>query len=235
MLLYARLTGRRPEPIVHAQFGPRVDASDARMESDDVLQATRLDEDALIDVTARALAGGQVVAWAQGAMEYGPRALGNRSFLADPRSDAIRDVINEKIKKRELFRPFAPSVKAESASDYFELRQSSPFMTIVVPVRPDKRAVIPAVTHVDGTARPQTVDRAVNPRYWKLLDRLGNGSTMLLNTSFNIQEPIVCSAADASAFERSGSCARARGPVDYPRGSTAPTSARGRSASSLKI
>ena len=213
MLLYARLTGRRPDPIVHAQFGPRIHGG-GELDSDRELQVTQLAEDALIDVTARALAGGQVVAWAQGAMEYGPRALGNRSFLADPRSDAIRDVINEKIKKRELFRPFAPSVKAESATDYFELNQPSPFMTIVVPVRSDKRAVIPAVTHVDGTARPQTVSRDVNPLYWKLLDRFEQltGVPVLLNTSFNIQEPIVCSAAEAVAtFKRSGVDALALG------------------------
>ncbi len=207
MLLHAQLTGKRPEPLVHAQFGPPIGDAGFESRSDDVLQATRLDEDVLIDMAARALADGQVIAWAQGPMEYGPRALGNRSFLADPRSDGIRDVINEKIKKRELVRPFAPSVKAESASEYFELRQPSPFMTIVVPVRPDKREVIPAVTHVDGTARPQTVARDVNPRYWKLLDRFEQltGVPVLLNTSFNIQEPIVCSAADARAtFERSG-------------------------------
>jgi carbamoyltransferase len=207
MLLYAQLTGLRPKPMVHAQFGPAIAEEPTAARSDAALQTTRLDEDALIDTAARALANGDVIAWAQGPMEFGPRALGNRSFLADPRSDGIRDVLNEKIKKRELFRPFAPSVKAESASQYFELQQPSPFMTIVVPVRADKRAVIPAVTHVDGTARPQTVDREVNQRYWKLLDRFEQltGVPVLLNTSFNIQEPIVCSEADARAtFERSG-------------------------------
>ena len=214
MLLYTGLTGRRPDPILHAQFGPDAIASGAELQADSALQVTRLDEDALIDVAARSLAGGEVVAWAQGPMEYGPRALGNRSFLADPRSDGIRDVINEKIKKRELFRPFAPSVKAECASEYFELSQPSPFMTIVVPVRSEKRPVIPAVTHIDGTARPQTVDRAVNSRYWKLLDRFEQltGVPVLLNTSFNIQEPIVCSAAEARAtFKQSGVDALALG------------------------
>jgi carbamoyltransferase len=143
----------------------------------------------------------------QGRMEYGARALGNRSFLADPRSDSVRQAMNEKIKKRELFRPFAPSVKAESAADYFELGQESPFMTIVVPVRPEKRHAIPAVTHVDGTARPQTVSRAVNPKYWRLLDEFEQrtGVPVLLNTSFNIQEPIVCTPADAlKTFADSG-------------------------------
>jgi carbamoyltransferase len=149
-------------------------------------------------------------------MEYGPRALGNRSFLADARTDAVRDTLNEKIKKRELFRPFAPSVKAEKAAEYFEIGQASPFMTIIVPVREEKRSVIPAVTHVDGTARPQTVDRAVNPRYWGLLDRFESrtGVPLLLNTSFNIQEPIVCTPKEAlNTFSSSGVDALALG--DY--------------------
>jgi carbamoyltransferase len=147
-------------------------------------------------------------------MEFGPRALGNRSFLADARHDSVRDTLNEKIKKRELFRPFAPSIKAEKASEYFEIQQPSPFMTIIVPVREDKRSVIPAVTHVDGTARPQTVDRAVNPRYWGLLDRFEalTGVPLLLNTSFNIQEPIVCTPKEAlTTFSASGVDALALG------------------------
>jgi carbamoyltransferase len=209
MLLYTQLTGRRPEPVAHAQFGPaygtaEVEAALARRSD---VGAERLDEDEIASRAAAALAKGAVLAWMQGPMEYGPRALGNRSFLADPRSDSIRDTINEKIKKRELFRPFAPSVKAEKASAYFRISQPSPFMTIIVPVREDKREVIPAVTHVDGTARPQTVERAVNPRYWKLLDRFEalTGVPVLLNTSFNIQEPIVCTPDDALAtFAGSG-------------------------------
>jgi carbamoyltransferase len=115
-----------------------------------------------------------------------------------------------------LFRPFAPSVKAEKASEYFDIRQPSPFMTIIVPVHPEKRNVIPAVVHVDGTARPQTVDRSVNPRYWKLLDRFEDltGVPIILNTSFNIQEPIVCTPREALAtFVRSGVDALALG--DY--------------------
>jgi len=149
--------------------------------------------------TAQVLADGGVIAWFQGSMEYGPRALGNRSFLADPRSDGIRDVINAKIKKRELFRPFAPSVKVEKANEYFEINQPAPFMTIVVPVREKAREKIPAVTHVNGTARPQTVSRETNTRYWKLLDKFETltGVAVLLNTSFNIQEPIVCTPAEA--------------------------------------
>lgn len=140
-------------------------------------------------------------------MEFGPRALGSRSFLADPRNDSIRDTLNRKIKQRELFRPFAPSVKAESASDYFVMPQQSPFMTLAVPVRDHQRTRIPAVTHVDGSARVQTVSRASNPRYWNLLDRFEKetGIPVLLNTSFNIQEPIVCTPEQALVtFARSG-------------------------------
>jgi carbamoyltransferase len=208
LLLYAQLTGRRPESLDHAQLGPAFDESSIRaaLGGYSGLCAEKLDEERLLARAAEKLAAGGVLAWFQGAMEYGPRALGNRSFLADPRSDSIRDAINEKIKKRELFRPFAPSVKAEKAGEYFDISQPSPFMTVIVPVRPDKRAVIPAVTHVDGTARPQTVDRDVNPRYWKLLDRFEalTGVPVLLNTSFNIQEPIVCTPDDALAtFTRS--------------------------------
>lgn len=216
MLLYSELTGKRPEPLTHAQFGPAFTSAEIRSElaGFDKLVAEPLDEPALLARSADLLASGGVMAWFQGAMEYGPRALGNRSFLADARTDAVRDTLNEKIKKRELFRPFAPSVKAEKASEYFEISQPSPFMTIIVPVREEKRSVIPAVTHVDGTARPQTVDRAVNPRYWGLLDRFETltGVPLLLNTSFNIQEPIVCTPRHAlTTFSASGVDAMALG------------------------
>lgn len=201
MLAYSRMTGARPDPVMHAQWGPgyarsEIEAALARFPG---VAAEPLDDRVLLPKTAATLAAGGVVAWFNHRMEYGARALGNRSYLADPRSDGIRDVINEKIKKRELFRPFAPSVKAERARDYFEMEQESPFMTIITQVRAQKRDAIPAVTHVDGSARPQTVERSVNPRYWKLLDEFERltGVPVLLNTSFNIQEPIVCSPADA--------------------------------------
>jgi carbamoyltransferase len=216
LLLYTELTGRRPEPLLHAQLGPTFGESEIRSALGDfpALRADALEEPALLERSAELLASGGVMAWFQGAMEYGPRALGNRSFLADPRHDSVRDTLNEKIKKRELFRPFAPSVKAEKASEYFEIGQPSPFMTIIVPVRGEKRAVIPAVTHVDGTARPQTVERGVNARYWGLLDRFEarTGVPLLLNTSFNIQEPIVCTPREAlTTFAASGVDALALG------------------------
>jgi carbamoyltransferase len=208
MLASVGRTGRRPARIEHAQFGPGISAAEAQAavapHSD--LLAERLDPEVLLDRCARTLAEGGIIAWVQGPMEYGPRALGNRSFLADPRQAQIREAINAQVKQREAFRPFAPSVKAEAAGDYFEIDQATPVMTIVTPVREEKRAEIPAVTHVDGTARPQTVDRAVNERYWDLLDRFQalTGVPVLLNTSFNIQEPIVCTAAEAVAtFRRS--------------------------------
>ncbi len=159
----------------------------------------RLDATALVEECAQALADGQVIAWFQGGSEFGPRALGARSFLADPRSDAMRETLNAKIKKREPFRPFAPSVKEEAAGRFFEIHQPSPFMNIVSKVKEDQKAVIPAVTHIDGTARVHTVSRAVNPRYWDLIDRFEGltGVGVLLNTSFNIQEPIVNTPTEA--------------------------------------
>jgi carbamoyltransferase len=173
----------------------------------------------LCEETARLLAGGSVVGWVQGRMEFGPRALGARSILGDARNATMQEAMNLKIKFRESFRPFAPIVLRERASEYFEMEAGteSPYMLIVAPVRADKlrpapaeakglgrinavRSVIPAVTHVDNTARIQTVDRERNPRLSELLeafDRL-TGCPVLINTSFNIRgEPIVCTAADA--------------------------------------
>jgi carbamoyltransferase len=131
----------------------------------------------------------------------GPRALGNRSILADPRDAAIKDQLNKRIKQREPFRPFAPAVLVERASEFFEIDQPDPFMTMAPRVRPDKAALIPAAVHVDGTARIQTVDRAANPRYYRLIEEFGRltGVPVILNTSFNRREPIVASPADAVA------------------------------------
>ena len=150
------------------------------------------DED-LCDATAARIAAGQVVGWFQGRMEWGARALGNRSILADPRRPDMRDVINSKIKRREKFRPFAPSVLEEARDQYFTGAVADPFMIQVYPVRPDKREVIPAVTHVDGSGRLQTVSRASNPIYWALIRAFEQrtGVPVVLNTSFNENEPIV--------------------------------------------
>lgn len=161
----------------------------------------RVDENGLIAEVVEALANRGIVAWHQGRTEFGPRALGSRSILADPRDDAIREDINAKIKKRELFRPFAPSTTIEACRDFFEIDQASPYMNILAAVRPEVRAVIPAVTHVDGTARVHTVSREANPLYHRLITAFGarTGVPVLLNTSFNIQEPIVNTPAEAIA------------------------------------
>jgi carbamoyltransferase len=151
------------------------------------------DEDRLCSEAAGWIAAGRVIGWFQGRMEWGARALGNRSILADPRRADMRDIINTKIKFREKFRPFAPSILEESLDDYFVGAVPDPFMVQVYPVRPDKRRVIPAVTHVDGSGRLQTVSRATNPLYWSLIKAFEKetGVPVLLNTSFNENEPIV--------------------------------------------
>jgi carbamoyltransferase len=157
------------------------------------------DEDELCHWTAERLAAGNIVGWFQGRMEWGARALGNRSILADPRRPDMRDIINTKIKLREKFRPFAPAVLEEAVHDYFVGTVADPFMIQVYPVRPDKRAVIPAVTHVDGSGRLQTVNRQTNLRYWKLLTAFAEltGVSVLLNTSFNENKPIMHRPAEA--------------------------------------
>ena len=156
-------------------------------------------ENDVVDNAAKVLSDGNVIAWFQGKHEFGPRALGSRSFLADPRKDSIREVINKKIKKRELFRPFAPSTILEKSKDYFDLNQESPYMNMVANVKENMKKIIPAVTHIDGTARVHTVTEKSNQIYYKLIKKFGAYTNVfvLLNTSFNIQEPIVYSPKDA--------------------------------------
>lgn len=153
-------------------------------------------ESELIQKTVNYLIEGKLVGWFQGRAEFGPRALGARSFLADPRNDSIRDQINQKIKKRELFRPFAPSTLDTISQDFFEFNQDSPYMNIVSKVKNEK---IPAVTHVDKTARVHTISKEMHERYYKLIKHFGEitGIPILLNTSFNVQEPIVYSPKNA--------------------------------------
>ncbi|MEK7272345.1 MAG: carbamoyltransferase C-terminal domain-containing protein, partial [Nitrospirota bacterium] len=169
------------------------------------LQAQRFADAELCDRVAQELAAGKLVFWFQGRMEWGPRALGNRSLLADPRREDIRALINTKVKQRELFRPFAPSVLAEEAGAYFDVPAPSPFMMLTVAVKPSAKGIIPAVVHVDGSARVQTVDRQANPLFHQLLQAFARrtGVPVLLNTSFNVQEPIVCSPEEAvRCFQR---------------------------------
>lgn len=159
----------------------------------------------LIERVADLLAGGKIIAWFHGRMEVGPRSLGNRSILADPRDLTMKDTINHRVKHRESFRPFAPSVLHEAANDYFEGVKESPYMLSVYTVRREQRARVPAITHVDGTARVQTVRRDQNPIYYRLIEAFGQrtGVPMLLNTSFNVRgEPIVCTPEDAIACFR---------------------------------
>lgn len=164
------------------------------------LEYVELSDEQLFQEAASMIADGKIIAWMQGKMEYGPRALGNRSILADPRRDDMRERINKIVKKRESFRPFAPSVKLSAAEKYFEVKTSEafPHMTYIVNVRPEFQSHLPAITHVNGTARIQTVDET-HQRYWQLLNTFESitGLPMLLNTSYNVRgQPMVCSTAE---------------------------------------
>jgi carbamoyltransferase len=157
------------------------------------------DEAALCRKTAEAIAQGLVVGWFQGRMEWGPRALGNRSIVCDPRRADMKDIVNLKIKRRESFRPFAPSIQREHVAEWFEEDDDVPFMMQVFQVREEKRNAVPAVTHVDGSGRLQTVHRETNPRYHRLIEAFRDltGVPMVLNTSFNENEPVVCKPEEA--------------------------------------
>ncbi|WP_447974049.1 carbamoyltransferase family protein [Nitrospira sp. Kam-Ns4a] len=193
-------------PLPHAYLGPSFDAEACRRAVERAgLMAEALADDELVERVAAELARGRLVFWFQGRMEWGPRALGNRSLLADPRREDMRELINAKVKRREHFRPFAPAVLEERAAEYFDLWGPSPYMLFTVPVRPEAKGIIPAVVHVDGTARIQTVDRASNPRFRRLLEAFARrtGVPVLLNTSFNVNEPIVCTPEEAvGCFQR---------------------------------
>lgn len=163
------------------------------------IQFSKLADEDLCNVVTDRLMNAGVVGWFAGRAEFGPRALGGRSILADPRRTDAKELLNTKIKRRESFRPFAPSILKEYVNDYFEVDDTVPFMEKVFPVRPEKRALIPAVTHADGTGRLQSVDKNVSPRYYALIDafRKKTGVPILLNTSFNENEPIVNSPLEA--------------------------------------
>lgn len=163
------------------------------------LDGREYDDEEVCRVAARLIADGNVVGWFQGAMEWGPRALGNRSILADPRRGDMKAILNARIKHREPFRPFAPSVLLEAAGEYFDQSYPDPFMLKVYNVRPEKRSVIPAVTHVDGTGRLQTVEKQTTPKYWRVIKEFETitGVPIVLNTSFNENEPIVCRPDEA--------------------------------------
>jgi len=196
--------------MAHALWGPQYSAGeyDVLLRANaDALAATSCqvgtieDDQALCDCVVGSLLDGGVIGWFQGRMEWGPRALGNRSILGDPRRGDMKDILNLKIKRRESFRPFAPSVLREYVAEWFEEDDDVPFMMKVFPILEHQREKIPAVCHVDGTGRLQTVHKATNPLYWQLIDtfRQKTGVPMLLNTSFNENEPIVCTPAEAMA------------------------------------
>lgn len=190
----------RGEVMTGAYTGPEF--SNEEIES--ALQLSRLKFEVYTDkeITRKAaqdIADGLVVGWFQGRVEFGPRALGNRSIVADPRRAEMRAVLNERIKKREPFRPFAPSILEERVGDYFEQTHPAPTMLMVYQIKPERRAEIPAVAHVDGSGRLQTVSRKLNQRYYQLISDFAEltGVPVVLNTSFNENEPIVCTPQEA--------------------------------------
>jgi carbamoyltransferase len=192
----------RPRGFVmdHAYFGPGFSEQRCRAALEQAGVAHReLAEPEAIDLAAERLAEGKILGWYRGRMEFGPRALGNRSILADPRRAEMKDVLNARIKHREPFRPFAPSLIEEATGTYFEQDYPSPFMLLTYRVRPERLDDIPAPTHVDGTGRLQTVRRAQNPAYYDLIRAFGakTGVPVLLNTSFNENEPICCTPEEA--------------------------------------
>ncbi len=187
------------KPMRHAYLGPSFD--DSAIET--ALKTYKIRATQLGDPAATAadfLSQGKILGWYQGQMEFGPRALGNRSILADPRDPEMNIKVNNAVKFREWWRPFAPSFKKEAAPEYLESAYDSPFMILTAQVRPEKRAVIPSVTHVDGSARPQTVEKEINPLYYRLIDEFGKrtGVPVVMNTSFNLRgEAIVHTPTDA--------------------------------------
>ena len=195
----------------HAYWGPGYTPGEIRsaVQSSAVSQGgftiVDLPEEELRRRTAGIIAEGKILGWYQGRAEWGPRALGNRSIVADPRRPEMKDILNRRIKHRESFRPFAPSILAEKTAEWFEQSHPSPFMTMAYAVKPEMRDKIPAPTHVDGTGRLQTVTATANPRYWKLISEFARqtGVPVVLNTSFNDNEPIVCRPEEAiDCFER---------------------------------
>lgn len=206
--------GQRTFEMKHANWGPHYShdyierlLTDKKQELEEEGCAVEhvSDEEKLCRLAAEAMARGDVVGWFQGRLEWGPRALGNRSIICDPRRADMKNILNAKIKKRESFRPFAPSVLEEHVSDWFEEDDAVPFMMQVFQIREERRPDIPAVTHVDGSGRLQTVSSQTNPRYHRLISSFKylTGIPMVLNTSFNENEPVVCKPDEAlSCFLR---------------------------------
>jgi carbamoyltransferase len=197
---YLESSGKLPlHKMRHAYLGPASsDEEIGRAIETYKLSAARVSDPAV--AAAQMLAEGKILGWFQGRMEFGPRALGARSILADPRDPEMNAKVNNAVKFREWWRPFAPSMLKEAADEYVESATDSPFMILTAQVKPEKRGVIPSVTHVDGSARPQTVERDVNSLFWRVIREFGDrtGVPVVMNTSFNLRgEPIVCTPTDA--------------------------------------
>ncbi|QDV69508.1 Decarbamoylnovobiocin carbamoyltransferase [Rosistilla carotiformis] len=190
----------------HAYWGCEFDNDECLQAIGDLeLPFQRYDDDALMEQTVDLMTDGKVIGWFQGRMEFGARALGNRSLIADPRRTDMRDIINLRIKFREKFRPFAPSILEEHVGEWFAIEEHAPYMEKVLPIRPDKQALVPAVTHVDGSGRLQSVSTRTNPRYHSLISAFykRTGVPIVLNTSLNENEPVVRTPAEAlSCFLR---------------------------------
>jgi carbamoyltransferase len=206
--VWHRLGGKRGFVMDHAYWGPQFGRDEtagllskhaAAIAAAGCSIEDIADEAELCRRTAAAIADGKVVGWFQGRMEWGPRALGNRSIVCDPRRADMKAILNAKIKRRESFRPFAPSVLEAAVPEWFEEDDAVPFMMQVFQIRSDKRPLIPAVTHVDGSGRLQTVSRHTNPLYHRLIESFRDitGVPMVLNTSFNENEPVVCTPEEA--------------------------------------
>lgn len=195
------LKNKRNYEMKHAYLGPEINEKDIEIALNiNNLKYNKLSTDELLNIVADKIIAKKIIGWAQGHLEFGPRALGNRSILATVQHSEIVDILNNKIKHREPFRPFAPIVKAEKANEYFEMLNDSPFMLLAPKVRENKKTMIPAVTHIDGTSRVQSVYKENNLLLWSLLDihEKKTGIPMLINTSFNLQsEPIVNTASEA--------------------------------------
>jgi carbamoyltransferase len=204
--VWHRILGK-PRSFVmdHAYWGPGYSREEIRRAihsnglARDGYSIAELSEEELRRRAAAIMADGKILGWFQGRAEWGPRALGNRSIVADPRRPEMKEILNQRIKHRETFRPFAPSILAEATGEWFTKSHPSPFMTLAYPVRPERRDKIPAPTHVDGTGRLQTVSRDANPRYHALISAFRDltGVPVVLNTSFNDNEPIVCRPEEA--------------------------------------
>lgn len=208
VVVSARIGGRTDFVMDHAYWGPAfgdqevsnlINSVAPELEAQQCTPEHLDNTDLLCEKTAKAIAAGKVVGWFQGRMEWGPRALGNRSIVCDPRRADMKDILNRKIKRRESFRPFAPSILREEVPHWFEFDDDVPFMMQVHQIKEPRRALVPAVTHVDGSGRLQTVKKQANPLYYKLIEAFARITSvpMVLNTSFNENEPVVCSPKEA--------------------------------------